>query len=231
MKKLVILFFVSLLFAMISGCSKTENSTGELNTPGVTSISGKLEGWTHGTGKTIVMGQYNGPNSTDVIGSGSIGSDGSFTVNLLAAPMEFLLDSLTSGDFDCSGKMTSTVSGVMVFGTGGALILNGSTLFGYAQCVNRDWRAERIYIPQMNDEVMEVVYFSKATTLAGSQTCPQSFDGTTETQVTRNVPDLQVSAGWNLVYDKVTARTDSTCTFNLSKTSPGTLKWYYKTTN
>lgn len=231
MKKLISLFFISLLLVLISGCSKTENSTGELTTSGISSISGKLEGWSYGTGKTIVMGQYNGPSSIDVIGSGSIGSDGSFTINLLAAPLEFMLDSLTSGDFDCSGNMTSSVAGVMVYGTGGALILEGGNLFGYAQCVSRDWRAERIYIPQMHDEIMELVYFSKATTVGGNQTCPQSFDDTTEVKVTRVVPDLQVTAGWNKVFDKVSARTDSTCTFNLSKTDPGTLKWYYKVIN
>ncbi|MBV6512061.1 MAG: hypothetical protein HRU80_14585 [Ignavibacteriales bacterium] len=228
MKKLFILFTFSLTFLFISGCSEDDTTPGPGGGTAVTSISGKLEGWTHGTGKTIMMGQYNGPSSFDAVGTGTIAADGSFTI-ALSAPMSFLLDSLTTQVPVCTGSFTSSTSGVMVYGTGGAMIMDGTSIFGFAQCTSRDFRNDSsvIYIPMLNDNILEIVYMTKATTVNGSQTCPQTFDGNTETMVTRQVNNLNFAAGWNKIYNKVTARGTSTATLQMSFTDPGTLKWYF----
>jgi hypothetical protein len=228
MKKLFILFTFSLTLLFISGCSEDDTTPGAGGGTAVTSISGKLEGWTFGTGKTIMMGQYNGPTSFDAVGTGTINADGSFTINL-TTPMEFLLDSLTGTDPDCSGSFTSSASGVMVYGTGGAMIMNGTSIFGWAQCVSRDFTTDssHIYIPQLNDNIMEIVYMSKATTINGAQTCPQSWDGTNELMITRAASNMNFAAGWNKVFDKITARSTTTATITMSGTDPGNMKWYF----
>lgn len=228
MKKFFILCTFTLSFLFISGCSEDETDPGAGGSTAVTSVSGKLEGWTFGTGKTIMMGQYNGPNSFDAVGTGSIAADGSFTVNL-TTPMSFLLDTLTSISPDCSGSFTSSASGVMVYGTGGAMIMDGTSMFGYAQCTSRDFRNDsvRIYVPQLNDYILEIVYMNKSTTVNGSQTCPQDFNEPTEIMVTRQVNNLNFAAGWNKIYNKVSARSSGAATLQMSFTDPGTLKWYF----
>ncbi|GMU85836.1 MAG: hypothetical protein AMXMBFR48_10780 [Ignavibacteriales bacterium] len=228
MKKFFILLTFSLSVLIISGCSEDDTTPGPGSGTAVTSISGKLEGWTYGTGKTIMMGQYNGPNSFDAVGTGSISADGSFTI-ALAAPMEFLLDTLTSIDPDCSGSFTSSASGVMVYGTGGAMIMDGTSPFGWVQCTSRDFRNDsvRIYVPQLNDFILELVYMNKATTVNGSQTCPMDFNEPTEIMVTRQVNNLNFAAGWNKIYNKVSARSSGAATLQMSFTDPGTLKWYF----
>lgn len=217
---LVLIFLFSLAFI-----SCTDDTITDPPPTAVTSVSGKIENWTFAAGKTIRMGNYNGPTSFEEIGSGDIQTDGSFTLNL-NTPMEFLLDSLTSSCEECTGAFTSTTPGVMVYGTAGGFIYQGTQIFGISQYINRDISGDELYIPALNDVYLEMVYFSKATTISGGQTYNFSFDGMHTTRVTRTADNVAVSAGWNKLYTSVTARTDSTATLTMKSAHSQTLKWH-----
>lgn len=192
---------------------------------GTTNVSGTIENWSFSTGKTLKIGTYNGPSSFLEVGSGAIQTDGSFSITLNTPPAN-LLDSLTSSCEECEGGFTSTTAGVMVYGTAGGLIYQGTQVFGVTQYINRDFSGDELYIPALNDVYLELVYFSKATTFNGSQTYNDSFDGTHTTRVTRTASNITVTAGWNKLYTTVTSRTDTTAAFSMSTVNSVSLKWY-----
>ncbi|NUN07904.1 MAG: hypothetical protein HUU54_01880 [Ignavibacteriaceae bacterium] len=219
-----LLIFSLLLFV---SCDE-ESTTGSGDPAGVTAISGKLENYTLGSGKIVKLGWYNGPSSFDEVSRATIGSDGSFSLQL-NVPQSFMLDSLISQRGGCTGNMTSTTPGVMVAGFQNLFIYEGSQIRGVALLINRNISGDSLYLPALNDALLQLVYFDKATTINGSETCPEDWDrnGSEEMMVTRAVNNVKVTAGWNKIYSTITARTSTTATYSTTTTEPSGLKWYY----
>ncbi len=225
MNKIKYLLLFSLLFFV--ACEDDSTNTGD-NLQGITSISGKLENWTYGTGKTIKLGTYLGQNNFYVTGSGDIAADGSFSIALLTPSAEWLNNLV-----DSTAHFTSTTAGVKVYGQGGAMLFDGQNIFGFAIYINRDFTSDTFWIPQVGDKVMQPTYFTAATTINGSETSQEDWDPNHRdtTYVTRVVENKAVAAGWNKIYGSITSKTVNTYTINMSTAEPTGMKWYFSRIN
>ncbi|NUN07903.1 MAG: hypothetical protein HUU54_01875 [Ignavibacteriaceae bacterium] len=229
MKHLTYLFLFSFLFFL--GCEE-ESTTGTGDNTAITTITGKLENWTHGAGKTIKIGNYITQTEYQIVGSGAIAADGSFAIALLTPP-ESYLNYIQSPDSGAPAGITSSDRNARVYGAGGFMIFDGSNFFAFVLCMNRDFRADTFWVPTVNDQIYQPTYFTARTTLNGSETEEEDWDprATTPTYITRVVNNVTVAAGWNNVIGTVTAKTTNTVTFNMTLAAPTNLKWYYQRVN
>lgn len=230
MKTFQYLLIFSLLLLFVSCEEESTTGTGDPTT--MTTISGKLENWTFGTGETIKIGNYISQNEFQFVGSGAIAEDGSFQIALLTPP-EAYLDYVQSPDSGAPAGITSSDRNARVYGAGGFMIFDGTNFFAFVLCMNRDFRADTFWIPTVGDQIFQPTYFTVKTTLNGSETSEEDWDprSTTPTYITRVVNNVTVAAGWNSVIGAVTAKTSNTVTFNMTLGQPTNLKWYFQRVN
>lgn len=215
----------------IIGCQEetTTTGTGDQNPPPTFStLSGKLENWTFGTGKTIKFVRFRGPNYQE-FASSAIASDGSFTLTF-STPSADQLDSLGSTGEGCTGVITANVLGVKVVGDANFYIFEGTNMVGYVALMSRNMMADTVQTPQLNDIFFSPTYFTASATVNGSMTCFEDWDddGTRETYVTQVVENKKIAAGWNEIFTKVTARSGNSITFTFISGPQSGLKWYYR---
>jgi hypothetical protein len=203
MKKLLLLtLFSSLLF--VAGCSKDDDNPTGPGGSGKTTISGKIEGWNLGAGKTINL--THDYTLGTIFGSATVAEDGSFSIEAsypsVAAPL--------MGYYDGEGSCTGNVA-----------LSNNDAKYWVSFMLISDNTGVIAYVDkQVDSETMTCntifFYVDRDVTVSGSETC----DASTPTNYNMNM-----KAGWNLIYDINTSENEQ-----LTTTEPAGAK-YVLTTN
>lgn len=204
MKKLLLLtLFSSMLF--VAGCSKDDDDPVGPGNGGPTTISGKIDNWSLGTGKTISLGiSY---SSTQSYGTAAIAEDGSFTIQAQAPPAAAPLLNGVWNDPECDGSVTVSPTGAN-FMFGYLYVLEGENVIGY---VEKEIDTEDLYCISL------FFYASKDVNVTGSEAC----SGGSVTNYNMNF-----KAGWNLLYE-VDEYTSTQTIENVTTTEPAGAKYMY----
>lgn len=178
MKKLLLLtLFSSLLF--VAGCSKDDDNPTGPGGSGKTTISGKIDNWTLGTGKTINL-TPDVANLSVIYGSASVAEDGSFSIEAEWPQAAAPLWAAYPDDPECDGTIT---------------VSNHDAAFMISFLVVSDGTGPVAYVDKVleNDESTGSFFFyvTKNVSITGSETC----SGASSTNYSINM-----NQGWNLVF-------------------------------
>ncbi|HEX2982238.1 MAG TPA: hypothetical protein VHO28_01710, partial [Ignavibacteriales bacterium] len=158
MKKLLLLtLFSSLLF--VAGCSKDDDNPTGPGGSGKTTISGKIEGWNLGTGKTINL--THDYTLGTVFGSATVAEDGSFSIEASYPSAAAPLIGYSEGTGSCTGDLA---------------VSNHDTNFWEAFLFVSDNTGVIAYVDkQVDSEAMTcnsiLFYVDRDATVSGSETC------------------------------------------------------------
>jgi len=203
------LFLLSLL--IIAGCSKDDNNDNPL-APGdggnaSTTISGTIDGWNLGAGKTISMTiSY---DLSTVYGSGTVGEDGSFSFVASAPPVAVPLFGYYD-DPDCPG--TINVSKQVNFMIGYLIVSDTSGVIGY---VDKESTTET------SSSSSFFFYVTGDVSVTGSETCSDNSSTTY---------NMNMAAGWNLIHE-VSTYSNNVSTDELTTNEPAGAKYVLYATN
>lgn len=196
--------FVIMIGLLYAGCSNDGNPANpEVQTKTITAISGKLENWSLGSGKTISL-VYGGAGFLTSFGVSDISDDGSFNIEL-SAPDSSLLES-GRGFVDGSCDKDITVSDTSAMYVLGMLVISDNNkVIGFAQ---HGGGAGQTQTDTVGSFTINYYYFDRNVDISGIQLC-----GSKE----RYDYELNFEKGWNRV------------TGSLTENTPSSVKYEYKT--
>ncbi len=192
---------LSILFT--SGCGNDGNPTlPEEKSRAITSISGVLQNWNNGEGKTISLASGN-TNALSIFGSSVIGSDGSFNITLSSPDSSLLFPSAFFVDGSCDKDIT--IGDPESLYLGGILIISeGSSIIGFVQHGGAYGKTQQDTVGSFD---VEYYFFDRNTEISGIKLCANSQE--------RYDYSLKFEKGWNKVYEELTENT------------PGSIKYRY----
>jgi len=220
LKNLLIITSIILIAVSFSSCDilETEETLVEF-------VSGSLEGWDLGSGYELKFGYH--IDETDeflVYGSSPIESDGSFSIEQLAIPPEYVMERVGKGPADndgCTGSVEVSDENVMIaFGKFKITETGSNDGIGSAYLANHEMNSE---IPEVGNYIIEFVYSESEISLFGVDDCTHNSNFVETIQV-----DIFIQEGWNKVTNETVFLSQNETIRNFVSGAPDDARWFYK---
>lgn len=186
MRRETIFSFVLLIIAgLTSGCGGDDNPAEPVaQTRTIAAISGSLENWNLGTGKTISL-VYGGIGSAASFGSSEINEDGSFSISL-SEPDSTLLKSVKGFINGACEKEITVSDPAGMYISGMLLVMEGSSVIGFVQHGGAYGQTQVDTAGSFN---IDYYYFDRNVDISGVELCGGAKE--------RYDYNLSFEKGWN----------------------------------
>lgn len=209
MRKYLPLFLILPIY--FTGCDKDNSPTGPENKLTFSYLSGKIEGWNSGSGKSVSFCVY-----PKTLSKAEISSAGSFFINCPKPPDELLTsitDSFVSPDIiisDSSAKFNYAVLNICYGGK------------DLGEAVQSDRKtADMYYLEDIGSFMIEYWYFDKTTVISG---CNETREGYKTACYYYNIT---AQTGWNLITKSLSQNTAESKTYQMESGIAPNSRYYY----